>query len=55
MATKTEQILVRVEPELRHEIEIAAANQRRTLSDTVRGVLRVWAVKRLARRERIAA
>jgi hypothetical protein len=55
MATKTEQILVRVAPELRHEIEIAATDQRRSLSDTIRGVLLVWAVDRLTQRERQAA
>jgi hypothetical protein len=51
MAIKTEQILVRVAPELRHEIELAAADERRSLSDTIRNVLRAWAVRRLAKRE----
>jgi uncharacterized protein (DUF1778 family) len=55
MATKTEQILVRVAPELRAVIEIAAADERRSVSDVIRGALLDWAVERRAERERQAA
>jgi hypothetical protein len=55
MAKKTEVIAARVEPALKHEIQIAAAAERRSISDTVYGVLLSWAADRSAQRERQAA
>jgi hypothetical protein len=55
MATKTEIVLIRMAPELRAVIEIAAADERRSISDVIRGILLDWAVERRAERERQAA
>ncbi len=44
--SQTEPLMVRVSPELRAQIELAAAEERRSLSATIRNVLADWVTER---------
>jgi predicted HicB family RNase H-like nuclease len=45
--SQTEPLMVRVSPELRAQIELAAAEERRSLSATIRNVLADWVTERV--------
>jgi predicted HicB family RNase H-like nuclease len=55
MAKRSEGFVVRMTPELRAEIELAAAEERRSLASVARQALLDWAAQRLAERAREAA
>jgi hypothetical protein len=52
---RTEEFTIRMTPELKAEIELAAADERRSLASVARQVLLDWAARRMAKRARKAA
>ena len=55
MSKRNEEITVRMTPELRAEVERAAAEERRSLGAVIRCALLDWACERVQHRDRASA